>query len=110
MMSTQEKNAESKHLPLMVYMPQETIDVVKNFAIKNNMSVSQAVRNGIKHYIALTEENGYISGYKEGVETCAQIANEFIDDVDKLLTDYENDIKTHQIILNEKQRWQKTST
>ena len=66
-MSGQKKKSDSKHEPLMVYMPPTLAKKARDYAKENNISVSSLVRQGIKNELC-ANQSPYTVGYKEGIK------------------------------------------
>ena len=72
------KSSNNKHLPLMVYMPQDLIAHTKSFADATNQSVSQVVRNSILAFTDNKTNDNNITknwndGFDEGLNTALKI-------------------------------------
>ena len=72
MMSGQKKKSDSKHEPLMVYMPPSLAKKARDYAKENNVSVSSLVRQGIKNELC-DNQSPYTVGYKEGIKQASYL-------------------------------------
>ena len=81
-MSGQKKKSDSKHEPLMVYMPPTLAKKARDYAKENNISVSSLVRT---------------VGYKEGIKQASYLIGMYFSQhektVDKLTSSLSHSLK-----------------